>query len=413
MPVENSASTDNPRRPVARSLAQQGQWKDLLNYAGEWRTQEPLCYLADYYAGIAYHGLNLYQLALRHYFNAVEKFAGDPHVWMNIAVTYQDIDDIAQAIPYMRRAVEARPGYAHTIRALGHGLARTGQLSEAADCFGRVLLLDGQDDKSLKLYLQCMREAKRMPELLDALPALRAKFPAQKEMIEAAKAGNPAWWGDWVLKNFRIECKCQNLGDDPSRGPYVHCFEGNYIAPKINRVWCVDCGRVTASSMPLKFNKPDSLMEGIRQTDARMKKTPQFLSDSTRNPQYQYLDQTIYGLRHALICAPLYCEMDRLNNGQLRCLRCGNTNATIFIPPAVPESSMTPTGHQCPHCHEQIVWRGDWMFVVREASDCHAHILPDLPPVWTYTLLDASGRIRGPVSLPRSTRIVYPAGYLE
>ena len=95
--------------------------------------------------GLIAQAVGRHDVAIELLRRAVAVGPDSPEVHLNLAHTLAAFGRIEESIASCRRAINLRPGYVEAINTLGAGLMQQGKLTDAADCFKRVLLLEPAD----------------------------------------------------------------------------------------------------------------------------------------------------------------------------------------------------------------------------------------------------------------------------
>jgi tetratricopeptide (TPR) repeat protein len=135
----------NPEEQVrtARTLCEQGRWREVLAFAQRWHAENPADYKALYYAGLGFSGTGQFAEAEAAYRLALTMHTSDFKVWNNLAgLLYENMRREAEGIRCLEAALQIDPRHKLGWSNLASMVGRQGRHERALEYAERALALD-------------------------------------------------------------------------------------------------------------------------------------------------------------------------------------------------------------------------------------------------------------------------------
>ncbi len=145
-----------------------------------------------------------YKGAVRFYRQALSMEPCRNGVWYyihnNLGYSLIQLENVDEAIPYLRRAIEIDPRLPNAYKNLALALQAKGDVAEAAEVFIVATQVDAADSRSLKHLEELIASH---PELEVDIPDLSSRVEACRKAVEIARAHQPDFRAAWLRDRQR------------------------------------------------------------------------------------------------------------------------------------------------------------------------------------------------------------------
>ncbi|HEY3763459.1 MAG TPA: tetratricopeptide repeat protein [Verrucomicrobiae bacterium] len=175
------STSDAPDKIVrARALADKAAWTKLLEFAKDWREQEPSSARAYFFQGVALAGTGRFVEAETSYRQALELDANDFKTWNNLSgVLFDALKKPMDALRCMEQALKLEPRNKLGWSNLASMLGRMGRHEKAMEFAGHALELDPHFVEAL-LHKATAAKALGRPEIVKEVSLTLASIEANK-----------------------------------------------------------------------------------------------------------------------------------------------------------------------------------------------------------------------------------------
>jgi protein O-GlcNAc transferase len=128
---------------IAREMCELGLWKEVLAFAQQWHMEDPKDYLALYYIGLGFTGLNQFRKAEAAYRRALAIDPSAVKVWNNLAgLLYEHMNCESEGIRCMEQSLKLDPNHKLGWSNLATMVGQLGHHDKAIAYADRAIALD-------------------------------------------------------------------------------------------------------------------------------------------------------------------------------------------------------------------------------------------------------------------------------
>jgi tetratricopeptide (TPR) repeat protein len=164
----------------ARALADKGSWAKLLEFAKDWREQEPSSAKAHFFQGVALAGMGRFVEAETSYRQALALDPNDFKTWNNLSgILFDSLNKPKDALQCMEQALKLEPRNKLGWSNLAGMVGRLGRHEKALEFAGHALELDPHFVEAL-LHKAAAAKALGRPEIVREVSLTLASIKADK-----------------------------------------------------------------------------------------------------------------------------------------------------------------------------------------------------------------------------------------